>query len=238
MYAKEMDLTLNQVSERIAYDPQTGIFTWLISPNRRTKVGSVAGGKGKSARRNNKTGVITGYKYINVLHQQTPAARVAWLLTYGEWPKGNILFKDNDPSNLRIDNLKEGNFPSVRSVKEGRRHYKMSHEAQRHYGLRKYGLSLETYNVMLAAQNGVCAICKNPETGKTPYGKDLKPLSVDHNHETNEVRGLLCTQCNYMIGHCQEDREVLLAGVAYLDKYAGVKQVTPTLTVVSNEESH
>lgn len=237
MYVKKMPLTFEQVNEWIAYDETTGIFTWKKSPARRIKAGAEAGGAPKSARRSVKTGQVRGYRYINVLHYQTPAARVAWLLTYGKWPDGdkNLLFKDGDPTNLRIANLKEGEFPAIKSMRDGRRVYKMTSEAMRHYGLKhNYGISPEVYKLMLDAQNGVCAICKQPETGKSSWG-GIRELSVDHNHETNEVRGLLCTQCNYMIGHCRENREFLLEGVKYLDKHAG-RESTVTLTVVPTEE--
>lgn len=234
MYLKEMPLTFEQIDELLAYDPETGNFTWKKSPNRRTKVGAEAG-TFKSVRTSGGKKIF--YKYIHVLHHQTPAARVAWLLTHREWPKGNLLFNDDDPSNLRLSNLKEANFPTARGIKDGRRTYKISPEAQRHYGLKRYyGISVEQYNQMLADQNGVCAICKLPETSKTPYGGPIKPLSVDHNHETNEVRGLLCTQCNYMIGHCRENREFLLEGVKYLDKHSG-RKVAMTLTLVPSEDS-
>jgi hypothetical protein len=243
MYAKEMPLSFDDVNDRIAYDPLTGVFTWKVSPNRRTKAGAEAGGKGKSARRNKKTGAVSGYRYINVLHYQTPAARVAWLLTYGVWPKGNILFKDNDSTNLRIDNLKEGDFPTIRSVEGGRRHYKMTTEATRHYGLKRYyGMSLETYNTMLAGQGGVCAICKGVET-YIPKGRGTpKPLSVDHNHATGAIRGLLCSHCNYVIGYARENIETLRETIKYLEKHAAPAPMpeddVPSEVAQGSEEIH
>jgi hypothetical protein len=228
-----MPLTFDQIDEMIAYDPETGSFTWKMAPNRRTKAGTEAG-TFKGVRMKN--GVQMHYKYIHVLNHQTPAARVAWLLTHREWPKGNLLFKDENPRNLRIDNLKEADFPTIRSVKSDRRHYKMTSEAMRHYGLKRmYGISPEIYSIMLVAQNGVCAICKQPETAKSSWGTS-KELSVDHNHVTGEIRGLLCSRCNHMIGHCRENREYLLAGVEYLDKHSGKKREPPTLTIVPTEE--
>ncbi len=233
MYAKVMPLTFDQVNEFIAYDPGTGSFTWRKAPNRRTKVGTEAGsfkltgGKGTKAQ--------IWYKYIHVCHQQTPAARIAWLLSYEKWPEGNIQFRDEDSRNLRLSNLKEAQFSTVKSIKDGRRSYKMSSEAGRHYGIKKYGITVEQYNQMLADQQGVCAICRQPETGKSPWGGPVKQLSIDHDHETNAVRGLLCTQCNYMIGHCRESRDVLLAGVRYLDKHSGREVTTPALTIAATE---
>jgi len=57
--------------------------------------------------------------------------------------------------------------------------------------LRKYGITLEMYNTMLNAQSGVCKVCSaRPKR---------KRLSVDHNHQTGKVRGLLCDRCNQAI---------------------------------------
>jgi hypothetical protein len=236
MYVKDMPLTFDQVNELIAYDAETGVFTWRKAPSRRHKVGSEVGEV--KSRLDKRSGVSRSYKYIGILYHQTPAARIAWLLVHGEWPKGNIQFKDGNTLNLKIENLKEGDFPSEVTVTSDRRTYKMSREAQRHYALKQnYGISLETYNVMLAAQGGVCDICKGNETYVPKGQTEVKPLSVDHNHETGAIRGLLCSNCNYIVGHCKEDREVLIAAIAYLDKHEGVKRTAPKLEIVRTEET-
>lgn len=236
MYIKHNPLTFDQVNEWIAYDGATGVFTWRKALGRRIKAGDEAGVV-KSTKAANSEGVARQYRYIGLMHYQTPAARIAWLLTHGEWPKGNLLFRDGDPLNLRIDNLKEGDFPAVISIENGARRYKMSREAQRHYGLKRYyDLSLATYNVMLAAQGGVCAICKGTENYVPKGATEPKPLSVDHNHETGEIRGLLCSNCNYVVGHCKENRNVLLEAIKYLDKYAGTAPAVAKLTIVPTED--
>lgn len=56
----------------------------------------------------------------------------------------------------------------------------------------KYGLTQQDYDDLLASQNGVCAIC-----GKPP-GK--RRLHIDHCHQTELIRGLLCTGCNTRLG--------------------------------------
>jgi hypothetical protein len=237
MYFKNMPLSFEQINERIAYDPLTGSFTWKVAPCRRMKAGDECGTV-KSPRIDPVTGKKMGYKYIRVLHNETPAARVAWLLTYGKWPDGPVSFKDGDSENLRIDNLNiaEVAFPTVKEIKGDRKSYKLSHAAQRHYGLKRYyGITLETYNVMLAGQNGVCAMCGGVES-YVPKGHGTpKPLSVDHNHATGQIRGLLCSHCNYVIGFCKEDREILLQAIAYLDKHAGTAKPAPVLELFVNE---
>src|SRR5690348_10360154 len=66
--------------------------------------------------------------------------------------------------------------------------------------LSQYGLTGEAYKALEEAQAGVCAICGNPETRYNAKMKAIQPLSVDHNHKTGKVRGLLCAHCNHGLG--------------------------------------
>ena len=79
--------------------------------------------------------------------------------------------------------------------------------------LAKYGLTLEDYDEMFAAQNGLCAVCGKPPNGNGP-SKDN--LAVDHDHETGEVRGLVCDRCNLGLGHFFDDPDLLIAAAVYL----------------------
>lgn len=60
---------------------------------------------------------------------------------------------------------------------------------------KKYGLTVERYNEMLAAQGGACAICKS-----TKAGSKGQMFAVDHCHDSGRVRGLLCIACNSRLG--------------------------------------
>lgn len=103
-------------------------------------------------------------------------------------------------------------------VEAGRKHYKRNYEKHREYWLQdKFGISIEEYNSKLEQQNGVCDICGRPETAFRK-GK-LLPLSVDHNHRTNAVRGLLCNACNIGIGALQDNTEILTKAIVYLHKW-------------------
>ena len=83
----------------------------------------------------------------------------------------------------------------------------------RDYQLRlKFGISLAQYDEMLETQHGLCAICSNAP-GK--FG-----LAVDHNHETNEVRGLLCSQCNVALERLEAVSNWTELAIAYLAKTA------------------
>lgn len=79
----------------------------------------------------------------------------------------------------------------------------------------KFNLSLASYQALLTAQNGVCAICHQPER----YGsvkRGVNQLSVDHDHKTGEVRGLLCQSCNRALGLMADDPDRLMAAATYL----------------------
>lgn len=81
--------------------------------------------------------------------------------------------------------------------------------SQRITWLKQYGLTIEDYNALLEKQGGVCAICSNVcSTGKR--------LSVDHDHDTGRVRGLLCSTCNRGIGMLRDDPELIRAALRYL----------------------
>jgi hypothetical protein len=73
---------------------------------------------------------------------------------------------------------------------------------------RAYGIDLVTYEAMVKEQEGLCAICQ----------KEPLVLHVDHDHESNRVRGLLCGSCNRAIGLLQESPETLQHAIEYLKR--------------------
>ena len=91
-------------------------------------------------------------------------------------------------------------------------HYKYS------YGK---GMSIEKYDEMFSAQGGLCAICGNPETRVVKSTGRVRELDVDHNHETGQIRELLCHCCNVAIGLLKHDKVRLSKAVTYLVKHEG-----------------
>lgn len=73
---------------------------------------------------------------------------------------------------------------------------------------KRYGITSAQYDAIWAQQGGRCAICDEAE------GK--RQLSVDHDHETGAIRGLLCMLCNMGIGALRDDPDRLAAAMAYL----------------------
>lgn len=82
---------------------------------------------------------------------------------------------------------------------------------------KRFGISLEEYQLMLENQNNLCAICGRPERTVDHRTKKVRSLAVDHNHNTGKVRGLLCTDCNRALGLLQDSKDVLQNALAYLD---------------------
>ena len=72
-----------------------------------------------------------------------------------------------------------------------------------------YGLSEVEYRELLRAQDGRCAICRGVEKDRC--------FSVDHDHATLKIRGLLCNACNPGLGLFQDSPELLRAAADYLE---------------------
>lgn len=85
-----------------------------------------------------------------------------------------------------------------------------------HHLKKNYGLTSNEYFELVKKQDNKCAICKKEETRYTKTG-DIKPLSVDHDHNTGEVRMLLCNDCNALIGFANEDTAILKNAIDYLE---------------------
>lgn len=81
--------------------------------------------------------------------------------------------------------------------------------------LRQFGLTEAEYAERLVAQDGLCAICHRPETATTKSGA-VRMLSIDHDHRTGRLRGLLCRACNLLIGYAADDAGTLRSAIAYL----------------------
>ncbi len=99
--------------------------------------------------------------------------------------------------------------------KERRRKYHYKNKEKETLAHRKwcikntYGLTLKQYDQMLDAQDGTCKICNK-------VNRDGRRLYIDHNHETNEVRGLLCHKCNSLLGFVNDDIYILSKIIDYL----------------------
>jgi hypothetical protein len=71
------------------------------------------------------------------------------------------------------------------------------------YVQRTYKITIRMYRLLIEFQGGRCWGCRKA-TGKA------RRLSVDHNHRTGEVRMLLCSTCNNIVGHFRDNPEALI----------------------------
>lgn len=84
---------------------------------------------------------------------------------------------------------------------------------------RVFGLTRDSYNDLLKEQDGVCAICRKPETAIDGKTGTLKKLAVDHCHNSKKIRELLCWRCNGTLGKVNDNVELLQAMIDYLNKH-------------------
>lgn len=77
----------------------------------------------------------------------------------------------------------------------------------KHY-VRTYGFTQEQAEKFTENRIGSCEICKHEH-----------PLVVDHNHDTKDLRGLICSFCNSILGYSRDSKEILQSSIAYLEKY-------------------
>ncbi len=122
-----------------------------------------------------------------------------------------------------------GEFPRNKNTNSGRAPYcKPCHNARgklskvkvggsRTYHLkRRYGITAADADAMLAAQGGLCAICRTAAAAH-----------VDHDHLNGKVRGLLCFNCNGGLGQFKDRVDVLKAAVGYLNHHSADAATVP-----------
>lgn len=85
---------------------------------------------------------------------------------------------------------------------------KMKATAKAMHLKQQYGITAEVVEELKQKQDHRCAICKKQ-----------KPLCVDHNHKTKQIRALLCRACNFGIGYLQEDPNLMYAAAEYINKF-------------------
>ena len=76
----------------------------------------------------------------------------------------------------------------------------------------KYNITLEDYDKIFEKQSGKCKICGTKKIGYKNRGR----FCVDHDHETGKIRGLLCVNCNLLLGHAKDDIKILALAIQYL----------------------
>lgn len=121
-------------------------------------------------------------------------------------------FRNNNPERVK-QYTKTSNKRNAKSHRANARKWnKANPDRRREYALkRKFGITGLQYEEMLKGQNGKCAIC---EIAKCKSGR---AFAVDHDHATGAVRGLLCKDCNLLLGRAGDRVPVLKAAIRYLE---------------------
>lgn len=125
------------------------------------------------------------------------------------------IFKPWDEFHIRVG-LSTGHASACKICVNARTKRDMLNGSKRNRELvRRYGITLEEYNALVEKQNDSCAICGTNQKGNV-RGGNTRYWSVDHDHKTGKVRGLLCQQCNAMLGMAKDNTEVLKRAIDYL----------------------
>lgn len=101
-------MNAEMLRNKLKYEPETGLFTWISAPSNVVKAGSIAGGL-----------MNHGYISIKINDVAYLAHRLAWLYMTGEWPENDVDHKDGDRKNNRFDNLRD--VPRALNVQNLRR---------------------------------------------------------------------------------------------------------------------
>lgn len=116
--------------------------------------------------------------------------------------------------------------------KEARREYialnpDKKKTSDRAYHVTKYGISVVDYNRMFSEQNGGCIGCSKHQSELS------RRLCIDHCHRTGQVRGLLCHNCNALLGMAKDNVETLHNLITYLRTNSESAEQTDVGNVIS-----
>lgn len=85
--------------------------------------------------------------------------------------------------------------------------------------LKKFNIGKVEYDTILNKQNGCCAICGEREDIVNKFNHKKISLSIDHDHVSGAIRGLLCGKCNKALGLFKDDIDLMLKAIGYLRKF-------------------
>jgi hypothetical protein len=127
--------------------------------------------------------------------------RKAWLKTWKEKNHEKLLLQGRASYNRNVHNRR----------KFSREFYWKNKKSELdRIRFKKYGITGDEFRVMLDKQEEKCLVCKQT---------DEKNLSVDHDHSTGMVRGIICNRCNMALGNVGDSPKILRALADYLEKH-------------------
>lgn len=122
----------------------------------------------------------------------------------------------NDCRNQYTREWKKGNPDWERQYKE-KNLDRIGLANRKSYIKRTYGLTWEQFEALIEKQKGTCAVCRTrPVSTEIRRRGENRASTVDHDHVTGKVRGVLCTPCNLLLGYAQDDPVILQQAIDYL----------------------
>jgi len=119
----------------------------------------------------------------------------------------HLFYEGRSPKAIAAKRLRERN----RYRADPAAHYARVRKAQL---LRDYGLTIEEHERLVSEQENKCKLC-----GSGAEEQRYKKLHIDHDHSTKKVRGLLCHNCNRMLGYAKDNPELLERAAAYIREH-------------------
>jgi hypothetical protein len=80
----------------------------------------------------------------------------------------------------------------------------------------KYGVTHAEFLTQWDKQKGACSICRTELPDLLTYDSRRRGYAIDHNHETGKFRGILCLNCNSLLGMAKDSEQILKSAIKYL----------------------
>lgn len=167
------------------------------------------------------------YKGIrkNKRHEKIPTTKTC--KKHGLLSEESLIYKENGFLRCRLCQYEKNRSWQKRNPEKQKEYKRQSYlrNCERYVEesiLRQRNITKEEYLKLFEDQQNKCAICFQEESVIMRKDKSISPLSIDHDHITGKVRGLLCARCNKALGSFKESEERLQSAINYLrrNKYA------------------
>jgi hypothetical protein len=133
--------------------------------------------------------------------------------------KTKKLFRENNKEHIK-QQKKQSYLRHREGILQRKKDSPTKYKDRREHLLSVYGISFNDYDRMREEQNFKCAICETHEQDvKRGQSASVETsLHIDHCHTTNKVRGLLCMNCNNLLGKANDNTNILHKAINYLNK--------------------
>ena len=123
-------------------------------------------------------------------------------------------------SDKSLDNYWKGQYSCIDCTKEKQKTRWASRTPKKRLEQHlkyKYNVTIFELEEMLKEQDNKCSICKFELPDLFIYEDRRRGYAIDHNHDTGKVRGILCLNCNTLLGMAKDNKDILLEAINYLE---------------------